>query len=383
MKRIKLFNKILSLALSAFIISVNFSGCSSEEKGEMRDMTTQEIVEDMGLGINLGNTFDSFGWSASTVTAYETGWGSPVITQAMIQGYADCGFGVLRVPVSWSNLMTGDYDISPEYLARVKEVVDWALDSGMYVILNIHKDGTWFEKFATDDKDECMYKYERIWTQLTDEFKNYSDKLMFESLNEEGGWDSLWNRYTNVGDKEKSFGILNEINQKFVDIVRSSGGNNPKRHLLIAGYNTDFELTCDDLFKMPDDPAGRCAVSVHYYNPPTFCVIEKDTDWGKARTDWGTDADYDDLYRLMDMVKEHFVDNGIPVIIGEYGCTIKNKEDEVVRTYISSVAEAAYTRSMCPVAWDATDHFYSRYKAEFIDQELLERLMEVKNSERN
>ena len=92
-----------------------------------------------------------------------------------------------------------------------------------------------------------MYKYERRWTQLSDHFKNYSDYLMFESLNEDGGWEEIWNRSSGEGDKELSFGILNDINQKFVDIVRNSGGNNKKRHLLIAGYNTDVELTCDEL----------------------------------------------------------------------------------------------------------------------------------------
>ena len=98
---------------------------------------------------------------------------------------------------------------------------------------------------------------------------------MFESLNEEGGWEELWNRYSNEGDKEKSFSILNEINQKFVDIVRASGKNNGKRHLLIAGYNTDIDLTCDELYKMPADPENRCAVSVHYYTPSTFAILEK------------------------------------------------------------------------------------------------------------
>lgn len=268
---IKLKRKILPLFIAAAAALSCLSGCAEASDG-MRDMTTMEIVRDMGLGINLGNTFESCGsWIASgSVTNYETGWGSPVITQEMIQGYKDCGFGVLRIPVAWSNMMSGDYDINPDYLARVKQVADWALESDMYVIMNIHWDGGWFERFGNDnDKEECMYKYSRIWTQLTEEFKNYGDKLMFESLNEEGCWDNIWNRYSGEGDKEKAYGLLNEINQRFVDIVRESGGNNNKRHLLIAGYATDVALTCDGAFKMPDDPAGRCAVSVHYYTPST------------------------------------------------------------------------------------------------------------------
>lgn len=127
--------KFLSILTAFSVAAAMLTGCGGE-KGEMRDMSTMEIVQDMGIGINLGNTFESMG-QGNVVRNYETGWGSPVITQEMIQGYADCGFGVLRVPVAWSNMMSGNYDISPDYMARVTEVVGWALDSGMYVILKI------------------------------------------------------------------------------------------------------------------------------------------------------------------------------------------------------------------------------------------------------
>ncbi len=379
--------KIVSAALSVCLSVACFTGCgdaSAEVKGaaKMRDMTTAEIVADMGLGINLGNTFESCGdWiSDASVTNYETGWGSPVVTKEMIKGYKDAGFGVLRVPVAWSNMMNKEtYEISPEYLARVKEVVQWAIDSDLYVIMNIHWDGGWFADFADDGKrEECFKKYESIWTQLSKEFKDYGDKLMFESLNEEGGWEDIWNRYSNQGDKEKSFGILNDINQKFVNIVRESGGNNAKRHLLIAGYNTDIELTCDEFYKMPDDPAGRCAVSVHYYTPATFAILDKDAGWGKAKTEWGSDADIAELNKYMDMMKTNFVDKGVPVIIGEYGAATKNKTPEMIRKYLTSVCGAAYERGLCPVLWDTTDVFYNRKEAKFIDPELLKGLMDTK-----
>ncbi|MGN0637597.1 MAG: glycoside hydrolase family 5 protein [Huintestinicola sp.] len=381
MQIIKAISKFTALVLSLSMLTALLSGCG-EPKGEMRNMSTMEIVKDMGLGINLGNTFESCGgWiNSSSVTNYETGWGSPVITEDIIKGYAESGFGVLRIPVAWSNMMSGDYDINPEYLARVKQVVDWALATDMYVILNIHWDGGWFEKFSGKDKDECMHKYERIWTQLTAEFKNYSDKLMFESLNEEGCWDDIWNRYSGKEDgKAEAFGLLNEINQKFVDLVRASGGNNKKRHLLIAGYATDISLTCDELYKMPVDPENRCAVSVHYYTPSTFAILEKDASWGKCRKDWGTDADMAELEKNMDMMKEHFVDKGIPVIIGEYGCPVKNKDKDSIKKYLTSVCEVAYDRDMCPVLWDVTDAFYSRTECSFKDKDILKGLMDVKN----
>ncbi len=379
------FKRIVSVIAAAAIAVSSFVACSKDEPlgGTMRDITTMELVKDMGVGINLGNTFESCGtWisSANGVTGYETAWGSPVVTYDMIKGYKECGFGVLRVPVAWSNMMGEDYTIDATYLARVKQVVEWALNEDLYVILNIHWDGGWWTDFADDaKKDECMYKYERVWTQLTEAFEPYGDKLMFESLNEEGGWESLWNRYSNAGDKEKSFNLLNEINQKFVDIVRASGGNNAERHLLIAGYNTDFHLTCDPLFKMPNDPMNRCAVSVHYYTPSTFAILEEDADWGKARTEWGTDADWEELRTNMAMMKTNFIDKGIPVIVGEFGTSTKNKTDEMVRYYLTSVCQEAYDNGLCPVLWDITDLFYNRTETHaFNDPELLKGLMAVK-----
>ena len=205
---------------------------------------------------------------------------------------------------------------------------------------------------------------------------------MFESLNEEGGWESLWNRYTGGGGSEgkaKSFGILNEINQKFVDIVRSAGGNNPKRHLLIAGYNTDIDLTCDSLFVMPSDKENRCAVSVHYYTPSTFCILEEDADWGKAKTDWGSDKDVKELTGNLDKVKKRFIDSGIPVIIGEYGVSTGNKTPETIRLFLSSVAKEAYDRQICPVLWDITNVFYDRQQCKFKDDQLLKQIMAAKS----
>lgn len=349
----------------------------------MRDMTTMEYVQSFGVGINLGNTFESCGWEATTVTAYETGWGSPAISPKIIEGYAECGFGVMRIPVAWSNMMGDDYTINEKYLARVKAVVDCVLKTDMCVIVNIHWDGGWWDGFAKpEEKDECMYKYERIWTQLCEAFGDYDDHLMFESLNEEGCWDSLWNRYGGTNGKDEAYGLLNEINQKFVDIVRSSGGNNALRHLLIAGYATDIELTCDDMFKMPEDPAGRCAVSVHYYTPSTFAILDADASWGKMQADWGSDADYELLYKNMDMMKEHFIDKGIPVIVGEFGSATKNKAEGAVNRYLTAVCEAAYSRGMCPVLWDTTNVFYNRAAAKFIDEELLAGLMAVLEIER-
>ncbi len=326
------------------------------------NMTTAEVVHAMGIGINLGNTFESCGdWiNSSSVSNYEKAWGSPIITKAMIQGIADEGFDSIRIPVAWSNMMGDNYTINSSYMARVKEVVDWSLDAGLYVIINIHYDGGWWTAFPTD-KDECMKRYTTMWTQIATAFKDYNEKLIFESLNEEGCWDEVWNRWGGTTGKSEAYGLLNEINQKFVDLIRSSGGNNGKRHLLIAGYATDITLTCDSYFKMPTDSAGRCAVSVHYYTPSTYCILEEDASWGTAKTTWGDSSDVAELNKNMKLLYDTFVCNGVPVIIGEFGVpSMKNKDADNVILFLRSVAEKAYDYGMCPMLWDIT-HEYSYY----------------------
>lgn len=375
-----MYKKSIVALLLIAALAMMIAACSKDGKtAPMREITTMDLVKEMGIGINLGNTFESTGnWITGTsVTSYEIAWGSPIITEDIIKGYSKEGFGVLRIPVSWSNMMGEDHTIHPDYLARVKEVVDWAIDSGMYVILNLHWDGGWFEKFPTE-KEESMYKYTRIWTQLADAFNSYDDYLMLESFNEEGVWPDLWNFYGSDDGKEEAYALLNEINQTFVDIVRGSGGNNKQRHLLIGGYVTDIEKTVDELYKLPNDPQNRIAVSIHYYTPPTFAILDQDASWGKARTEWGTEEDFAELNQLMDMVKTRFIDEGIPVIMGEFGVATKNKTQEMVRHYLTSVAEAAYSRGITPVLWDVTKGHYNRYTYEIDDKALLEQLMAIK-----
>jgi len=349
------------------------------EPGIMRDMSSYDIVMDMGLGWNLGNTFDACGdWIPGGVSTHETAWGSPITTRPMFENLRDMGFRSVRIPVAWSNLMKEDYTISTLWMDRVEEVVNYALDSGLYVVLNLHWDGGWIANFSTDF-DETMKKYTRIWEQVSERFKNYPDYLILESMNEEGHFDDIWNRYSNYKEEDKirAYDLLNEINQTFVDIVRSSGSNNEQRHLLIAGYSTDIDLTVDPAFKMPEDPAGRLMISVHYYTPSTFTILEEDADWGKSEYTWGTDED--DYQRIRDdfeKMKVHFMDKGYPVIVGEYGATKVNKDQDSVRNYITAVAKTVYEMDMCPMLWDASAH-YNRLLGTFRDEQLLKNLQEI------
>lgn len=335
--------------------------------------TAAETVHNMGVGWNLGNTLEACGdWiNGSTVKDYETAWGNIVTTQAVIDGVKAAGFNTVRIPVAWSNLMSADYTINTDLLKRVKEVVDYCSNDGLYAIVNIHWDGGWFENFATN-YDEAMKKYTSIWTQISNYFKGYSQNLIFESLNEEGCWNSIWNRYggSTGEDKTRAYGILNNINQKFVDIVRASGENNSSRCLLIAGYATDIDLTCDDCFKMPADTINdKLIISVHYYTPSTFTILTEDADWGKCATTWGTDAEINLVKTDFNKMKNKFANNGVPVIVGEYGTVIENKDPASVRLYISTVCKTAYDLGFCPILWDSST-FYSRTEAGIKDPEL-------------
>ena len=344
------------------------------------EMTTAQVVRDMGIGIDLGNTYEAFGdwvdrWGDGSVESYVTCWGSPVITREIIQGYADEGFGVLRIPVHWFNLMGDDYTISPEYMASVKQTVDWTLDSGMYAIVNIHHDEDGFFASVPQKRAVIQEAYAKIWAQIAEAFRDYDHRLVLESMNEEGCWDSVWDRWGGTEGKARAYGLLYHMNQTFVDTVRASGGNNARRHLLIAGYATDITATCDPMFRMPEDPAGRCAVSVHYYTPPAFALLEEDASWGKAAYTWGTEEEYEELERLMDMMRYTFADKGIPVILGEYGCPINNKDPESVRRYLVAVCRTAYERGICPILWDIPGGRYDRVECRFTDRQLLEEMM--------
>lgn len=333
-----------------------------------------DITKSMGIGINLGNTFEAFGCGDGDPSKYYTCWGSPKITQKMIQGYKDLGFKSLRVPVHWFNMMASDYTPSQDYIKVVKEVVDWALQAGLYVIVNLHHDNDVLFKNWPNNKETSMKNYKTIWTTVAKAFREYDDHLILESLNEEGCWDSIYNRWGDGSGKSNVFNLLNEINQAFVDLVRKDGGNNAKRTLLIAGYCTDFKETSDSAFKMPSDPANNMAVSVHYYNPSTFTILTADADWGKVQKTWGTDAEVKELNSLFDMVKNAFISKGFGVIVGEFGTVTEGKDMNSVRKYLTTVAKAASSRGMAALLWDTPGGFYDRNSCKFTDAELLKGL---------
>lgn len=298
----------------------------SQTAGKMRNITSQQLVEDMTFGWNLGNTLDvcqadrdGDGKINEHVEAGEkvdeTLWGNPKATKDLFTSLKKNGVNAVRIPVTWRDHMDSDGNIDREWMDRVQQVVDYAYSQGMYVIINVHHDGggdpkfgAWIIEESQKDYNTFLKKYKNVWKQIAERFKNYSDYLIFESMNEVG-FDTLYNK-----NKADAYNLINKINQDFVDIIRATGGNNAKRHLLIAGYYTDIERTCDSLYKMPDDKADRCILSVHYYTPWDFCTCDR-------KHTWGTNSEVWQMETLIGKMKKNFVDKGIPVIIGEYAAS--------------------------------------------------------------
>ena len=181
---------------------------------EENNMTSLEVIRAMGNGINLGNTLEAYNHQAyingSSATSGEIVWGQPRTTQEMIQGMKAAGFDTIRIPIAWTNGMyfeSGDYTIDSALMDRVDEVVTWALDADMYVIINDHWDGSWWGMFGSaeqETRDKAMEMYKAMWTQIGERFADRSYKLIFESANEELG--------DRLNDKEitGSRGVLSE-----------------------------------------------------------------------------------------------------------------------------------------------------------------------------
>lgn len=337
-----------------------------DEEEAIRKMTSLDMIRAMGNGINLGNTLEAYNHSSYVGGAdpdgFETVWGQPYTTAEMIQGMKDAGFDTIRLPVAWTNGMnfeTGDYTIDERLMDRVETVVNYALDADMYVIVNDHWDGGWWGMFGAEDtetRDKALEMYKSMWTQIGENFKDYSYKLIFESANEELG-DRLNDKDVTgsegVLNKNECYETTNMINSEFVKLIRSQGGNNADRFLLIAGYNTDISLTCDDRFKMPEDSAdSKLLLSVHYYTPWDYCGTD-------SVDHWGSPTDLEEQNGLFEKLSK-FSEQGCGVVIGEYAVmkkdgTIKPDTDK----FYGNLLDNCDLYDFCPVLWDC-NNFYKR-----------------------
>jgi endoglucanase len=311
------------------------------------------MIIDMGLGFNIGNNLDCWGG--------ETAWRNEKINRGFITALKNYGYKTIRLPITWADNLgcAPEYNIKESWLTRIEEIVNWCLEDGLYIIINTHHDGhgrvkSWIQNAAKnypDNADNVKATKEQlaaVWKQIAKRFSDYPDYLILEAMNEIG-FDTIWNRKEGgqAAQKAEAYRILNLLNQTFVDTVRSSGGLNGNRHLLIPGYWTDIENTCDPAFKMPSDTVNdRLILSVHYYTPWKFC--NGDT------AEWGTTMeDINQLNILFNKLKETFIDKGIPVILGEYNVInnkLPNLENRV--RWLNAVTIKCLDLGICPVLWD-------------------------------
>lgn len=299
------------------------------------DRSAMEVVSDMAPGWNLGNTLEAVtSWTGAALwnnkggLATETGWQDTKTTQTVIDFVKSLGFKSVRIPCAWAFGHISDaatYQIDAAWMARVKQVVDYCINDGLYVVLNDHWDGGWLDEQMKNSDPEVIENNKIIltalWTQIANTFKDYDEHLLFAGLNEPPAED------------QATTNNLIQYNQAFVNAVRATGGNNARRVLVVQGPSTNIYHTCNFMAgKMPTDIIeNRLAVEVHFYNPWQFWGMEKDESWGKVFYYWGkgnhlsgsshnaTWGEEDDMKSQLQLMKTNFVDQGYPVVIGEFG----------------------------------------------------------------
>lgn len=367
--------RVLAVLLSAAmtIASLTSGGTggvparAATSTSSFQDLNQQQITEAMGVGCNLGNSLEA----NDAGTLNETAWGNPKLTEQFVLAVKSAGFQSIRIPVSYLNKIDDNngYQIDSAWLDRVQEVVDYCVKNDMYAIVNMHGDGYtsinggWL-LCGSSDQTKIREKYKACWKQIATRFKDYDEHLIFESMNEE--FDGTY------GDPNRTYyENINTYNQIFVDTVRQTGGNNDKRWLLIPGWNTDINYTVGDYgFALPTDQylssgvaAGekRIMISVHYYAPWEFCGTESQavTQWGSKATDSTKKASWgDESYMVSQFkkLKDKFVSQGYPVVIGEFGAINKSSIDSqntVCRAdFYQKVCYYAKQNGLVPVAWD-------------------------------
>ena len=315
------------------------------------------LVASMKLGWNLGNSLDASDPSKSD-TAVETAWGNPVITAELMKAVAAAGFGAVRIPVTWIGRFGAapTYTISPAFIGRVEQVVKYALDAGMYVIINVHHDGghnvagRWLNlvdsggQVTTANSDAVSKQFKALWTQIASHFKGYDSRLVLESMNEV---------MVDYGvPKPEYYTQINSLNQTFVDTVRATGGNNGTRCLVVPGYNTNIEYTVAGFVLPKDSSAGKLILSDHFYDPYTFAGSAETHTWGSGNPGIDNWAQEDWVKSQMAKLKSTYVDQGVPMILGEYGAVNQTGYEKYRRYYVEYVTKAAHDAGITPFYWD-------------------------------
>ncbi len=302
--------------------------------GDARNITSFQLVEELGPGWNLGNSFD-------VIDRDKTAWGNPLPNRMIIDAAADLGFRTLRIPITWNfhQRASEPYEIESQYLDNIEEIVQFGLQNGMHVIINVHHDNEWVVPRA-ESAEETNARLRSLWTQVGEQFIAYNDSLIFETLNEPRieGIPEEW-----TGGTEDGRSFVNEFNKTAVDAIRATGGNNALRHIMIPTWAAStVPETMDDLEIPNDDP--KVIVSLHSYFDWDFAGLAQDT--------WGTDEDRAALQAELERIHQKWIiEENRPVVLGEWG-TIRDNELSQRLEYAELYARTAAELGMPTIVWD-------------------------------
>jgi endoglucanase len=332
------------------------------EAQTLPETDAMKFTKDMRVGWNLGNAFDANDtnrYSPSKDLSYEMLWGAPKTTKALIDEIKAAGFNTVRMPNSWHNHVIDDkFTISKKWLDRYQEVVDYAYDSGMYVIINIHHDDDVKFVYPDTSRLESTWKFAgAIWKQVAERFKDYDERIIFEFLNEprlkgtSHEWAAVDPKNTVQMDSLK---VMMELNQRFVDLVRASGGKNGERYLMIPSLQASTYNALLDEFKLPVDTAKeKLIVSVHCYMPYHF-VFAANSDGNLIRAfDPKNKSHTSEMENVMKSLYTKYTSKGIPVVIGEFGATGRNFDNTQSRVnHAAFVTGLARSYGITSIIWD-------------------------------
>lgn len=338
-------------------------------------ISASELVANIKIGWNLGNTLDAHNSddkinSSASVLSLETLWGNPKTKEETITTIKKAGFNAIRIPVTWYKVINNDNVIRKDWMTRVVEIVNYAVENDMYVILNSHHDEGIF-KFTNKDVEKSLITFQAIWEQIADTFKDYDEKLVFEGLNEPRTKYSTLEWNGGSGEEHKN---LNRYYQVFVDAVRASGSNNENRILMVNTYAASATDTAMKGLRLPNDTvSSKIIVSIHAYEPYNFALNENGVKTWKA----GNSSDEKPIKDRIDLAYNTFVSKGIPVIMGEFGAL--NKDNEADRAeWAKFYVKYALSRGIKCIWWDDGGNFklLNRSSNTFYYPAILEGLMQ-------
>ena len=326
------------------------------------EISAADIPKTLGWGWNLGNHFDT----SSGKDGQHPQWGywdNAKPTQALYTNLKEAGASTVRIGVTWGNYQnTSTWEIEANYMAEVKQNVDWAEAAGLNVILNLHHDEYWLDiKGAANNSttnEAIKSRIEKTWRQIAEAFKNKGSFLFFDSFNElqDGKWG--WGDIRTDGGKQ--YRTLNEWNQLVVNTIRATGGNNATRWIGVPAYAASPSFALESNFVLPTDAANHIMVSVHFYDPNTFTLTPEDnggkSEWGHtaAAGKFQAGSNEEHVVEIFKKLQEKYIANNIPVYIGEYGCVMhKTNRSNLFRNYyLEYVCRAAHTYNMPAILWD-------------------------------